>query len=130
MAISDPFAQELLNTMDAIAAILELRSPDRLGELSALRYKVMRALTGYLNFLEKSCARMKGGTEAEKLLGKAIEAAVLELRMLVNSHVTRWTPLTISSDMPSYEKASRHLQTKMRNIVAQTIPPAFLIGPT
>jgi hypothetical protein len=93
-------------------------TPIAIGQLASLRVRVMRSLIGYLARLDERCSRLRLSTnEDEKVLSRTIQKDVQELRSLVNSHVSHWTPTAVLADPSAYRTASDHLQQAMRKVV-------------
>jgi len=115
-------AQSLSDSLDNINFLLSCATPIVVGQLPSLRVRAMKALIKFLSLLDERCRQaLLSGSAENKTATRLIQRDVADLRLLVNSHVTRWSPDAIRADPPGYKIASNHLQDKMRNILNYAI---------
>lgn len=113
-------AQDFVEALDNINVLLACTTPLALGQLASMRVRVMKLLIIFLKFLDERCRQsLLSGITENKATARLIQKDVADLRLLINSHVTRWSPDTIRTDPAAYKIASDTLQCNIRNILAR-----------
>lgn len=117
MPISES-AQELLEALDNINVLLACKTPLAVAQLASMRVRVMKLLISFLSFLDERCRQSSlSGTTEDKATARLIQKDVADLRLLINSHVMRWSPDAIRTDPVAYKIASDTLQRNIRKVL-------------
>lgn len=112
-------AQDLIEALDNINALLACTTPLALGQLASMRVRVMKLMIGFLGYLDDRCRQsLLTGTTENKLIARLIQRDVTDLRLLINSHVTHWSPDAIRTNPAAYKIASDTLQQNIRRVLA------------
>ena len=117
-------AHELLTSLDMVQGAMDRMTPFSIGELLSSRLKSKMALQIFLVQLEGRCSRLRNEAPSQAVVCLSLDQKVSALGLLVNTHVTKWSPTAISADLDGYRAAVGNLFHAIRTVVieAKSLP--------